>query len=238
MSLSFYKQRHCSICADVTQQQLGRVVGCNNVSHVGWYCCKGLHWSPRVDCGQWLSLQELELLGLQLEEVQILEEKPKSVCEVCQELGAELHHWAPRALFGELCSLWPKSWLCRRCHELWHNKVTPQIFSSISPTATSALLLAFLLLCAPASRQACAQGTYVPFKATQTEVNSGVAMQKYVSPDTLYGWGTNYVAYGVGTNRYLVGFVYGSGIRTNYVYAASMSYPVIVTTNGVLISPL
>jgi hypothetical protein len=46
-------------------------------------------------------------------------------CEVCGAGGTELHHWAPRALFGEECDAWPRSWLCRGCHLRWHQLVTP-----------------------------------------------------------------------------------------------------------------
>jgi len=42
-------------------------------------------------------------------------------CEVCGETPAQLHHWAPRALFGEyVADDWPMSWLCQPCHSHWH----------------------------------------------------------------------------------------------------------------------
>lgn len=40
-------------------------------------------------------------------------------CSHCHQPGAELHHWAPRAIFNDADS-WPKSWLCPDCHRLWH----------------------------------------------------------------------------------------------------------------------
>jgi Zn finger protein HypA/HybF involved in hydrogenase expression len=46
-------------------------------------------------------------------------------CSVCHELGAENHHWAPFALFGEESELWPQSYLCPKCHARWHRIVTP-----------------------------------------------------------------------------------------------------------------
>lgn len=41
-------------------------------------------------------------------------------CQVCGVRGAELHHWAPRALFED-CEMWPTAWLCVVCHAKWHN---------------------------------------------------------------------------------------------------------------------
>lgn len=49
-------------------------------------------------------------------------------CERCGNLnGSEVHHWAPRHLFGNDCEEWPKSYLCRECHALWHKVVTPNM---------------------------------------------------------------------------------------------------------------
>jgi hypothetical protein len=32
----------------------------------------------------------------------------------------ELHHWAPKALFGDEAEVWPQDFLCRSCHIRWH----------------------------------------------------------------------------------------------------------------------
>lgn len=40
-------------------------------------------------------------------------------CARCGNLGAELHHWAPSAIFND-ADLWPMSPLCRECHTTWH----------------------------------------------------------------------------------------------------------------------
>lgn len=44
-------------------------------------------------------------------------------CEVCGKKGAEIHHWAPRGLFGDEADDWPVSLLCRECHMKWHNRI-------------------------------------------------------------------------------------------------------------------
>jgi hypothetical protein len=46
-------------------------------------------------------------------------------CEACGDevSGVELHHWAPWSVFGEDAMHWPVSYLCRKCHRLWHDKM-------------------------------------------------------------------------------------------------------------------
>lgn len=42
-------------------------------------------------------------------------------CERCGDIdGVELHHWAPRAVFDDEADDWPTSFLCPRCHNVWH----------------------------------------------------------------------------------------------------------------------
>jgi len=48
-------------------------------------------------------------------------------CDVCSKEGAELHHWAPYAYFGNEAEKWPTSYLCQKCHVRWHQLVTPNI---------------------------------------------------------------------------------------------------------------
>jgi hypothetical protein len=53
------------------------------------------------------------------------DDEPYSLCEKCGAPYAEIHHWAPRYIFGIDADKWPTSALCRSCHEEWHRKVTP-----------------------------------------------------------------------------------------------------------------
>jgi|ERR1700722_1850699 len=46
-------------------------------------------------------------------------------CERCGAVGVELHHWAPRAVFGvEEADKWPTSALCPKCHTEWHRRMS------------------------------------------------------------------------------------------------------------------
>lgn len=49
----------------------------------------------------------------------------RGVCQVrgCDELGAEVHHWAPRQYFGDEADDWPMAYLCPRHHGEWHKRI-------------------------------------------------------------------------------------------------------------------
>lgn len=55
----------------------------------------------------------------------IVNDNRKDRCEVCGALGVQVHHWAPRHLFGNQADVWPTSKLCVDHHAYWHSKVTP-----------------------------------------------------------------------------------------------------------------
>ena len=49
-------------------------------------------------------------------------------CAVRGTTGStELHHWAPKHLFGAETYKWPTANLCRECHVRWHKYVTPNM---------------------------------------------------------------------------------------------------------------
>ncbi len=65
-----------------------------------------------------------------LEDCRTLPSEEMPVCERCHREGAELHHWAPRSIFGgeyvrvngHPC-IWPRDYLCIQCHQEWHSKM-------------------------------------------------------------------------------------------------------------------
>ena len=45
-------------------------------------------------------------------------------CRICGAFGTELHHWAPKAIFGALeAEHWPTDYLCADCHSHWHQRM-------------------------------------------------------------------------------------------------------------------
>lgn len=86
---------------------------------VGWWCSR---------CTRWV-LFEGRLFqpqaGMVLEDIESLEGGSAEKCHHCGEVGAcEWHHYGPKLNFGpDDAERWPQGWLCRACHELWHEKM-------------------------------------------------------------------------------------------------------------------
>lgn len=82
-----------------------------------------------VDCqqpypasgGRWLSQDGVDMDQIPVVDDQRTQNPP---CQVCGAWGTELHHWAPRAIFGVCeCDHWPTAWLCVPCHAEWHKRI-------------------------------------------------------------------------------------------------------------------
>lgn len=49
------------------------------------------------------------------------QEKKLKLCSVCgSPEDVHLHHWAPVNIFSDESEVWPKSYLCKLCHDRWH----------------------------------------------------------------------------------------------------------------------
>ena len=61
--------------------------------------------------------------------------RPCSV-QGCPGSGEELHHWAPKCLFGpDAAELWPKGYLCRIHHQEWHKRTgTMAVWRQLPPS--------------------------------------------------------------------------------------------------------
>lgn len=71
-------------------------------------------------------LKKKDVADLGLTPIPIGKAQDIKTCEVCGAEGAECHHWAPRAFFGDEADRWPTSYLCPACHARWHATVTPK----------------------------------------------------------------------------------------------------------------
>lgn len=94
-------------------RQLYRVL--NAASHVGVVvaCAR---------CGQGRSLlphDDVRRAGIDIDGLPLLGDYRGSLCIRCGALGAEMHHWAPQALFDDADD-WPIDPLCPSCHARWH----------------------------------------------------------------------------------------------------------------------
>lgn len=67
------------------------------------------------------------VVALELETPELARQWLMPKCDVCSTEGAQQHHWAPWAIFGDEADRWPQSFLCQACHDRWHQLVTPQL---------------------------------------------------------------------------------------------------------------
>lgn len=64
----------------------------------------------------------------QIKDLPVIANAPTSRCARCGSRNCELHHWAPKGIFGkDEAEQWPQDFLCKSCHDLWHMAVTPQL---------------------------------------------------------------------------------------------------------------
>lgn len=109
----------CPRCGAMNCWEIG-IMTTNSGSTVYPYYCR--------ECGHKTTCyaRKTDVAGRLLNELQPTHNR-KPECCVCGAIGAELHHWAPRHLWGKEADKWPTAYLCIECHRLWHQVVTPNM---------------------------------------------------------------------------------------------------------------
>lgn len=121
-----FKSGLCQRCKATQQADLHLKVSCSGSEQFVWVCrvCKVLN-----PFGGDLFIKKERVYGYltqaQIDSLPVLMPEAATRCVKCGERKAELHHWAPRAIFGDACEDWPKDYLCIKCHDEWHKQVTP-----------------------------------------------------------------------------------------------------------------
>jgi hypothetical protein len=118
----------CTLCAEETSQVIGKTLTASRAEVFSWFCteCRKIQQSKHG--GYYIPKDEIrshvENKGGSLGDIPVFDVKEAPRCERCGRRGAELHHWAPREIFGdEEAELWPKDFLCVTCHLDWHGKI-------------------------------------------------------------------------------------------------------------------
>lgn len=121
--------RHCMRCEADNPVILVRNITTSGVSQVYWQCqvCKKSTTKPM----QYIHHKRVEMYGLDVNQIPVIEDYSKDgpPCDVrgCENRGTEVHHVAPRHLFGDNADSWPTINLCKLHHDEWHKKVTPNM---------------------------------------------------------------------------------------------------------------
>jgi len=127
-------KKYCHKCGRETTALLVQDITTSGVSQIYWKCevCnKPIDETRR--CIPHKTIRDFRFGGgqhINIEKLPIVKDNSQitTPCEVCGKFGVELHHWAPKHLFGDTESeKWPKAWLCRECHAKWHKLVTPNM---------------------------------------------------------------------------------------------------------------
>src|SRR3990167_10649997 len=93
----------------------------NGAWHVGYRC---------FTCDRWVLANGKRFHpqdGWDLDVLPVVRFGERDLCEHCgKRRHCEVHHYAPRALFGNDADQWPTGWLCvgdDGCPELWHRVI-------------------------------------------------------------------------------------------------------------------
>lgn len=123
------KQSVCVGCQRTTRFVLTRQKCANGAIYFLWVCAVCDKHNPGNDRTFFIPHEKVKsyLTPEQIEALPILLPDCVNRCACCGQRNTDVHHWAPRALFGDECEKWPKDNLCPDCHKQWHRIVTPQL---------------------------------------------------------------------------------------------------------------
>lgn len=115
----------CIMCKTTGLVDLVRNINNTGASNVFWKCraCG----KNAMGSAYWISHKKIVDHGISIDDIPVNEDQRSDLCAVCGEPGVHLHHWAPRFIFGDICDNWPVSYLCRKHHQEWHDRVTPRM---------------------------------------------------------------------------------------------------------------
>lgn len=107
---------------------LARSQASNGAWHLFMWCpdCKNNVSREMGFRGTWIAKDDPKIAHIPLDAIRIqgLERVWRLCSGPCGRVThCELHHWAPKEHFGTTADDWPMAWLCRPCHELWHEKM-------------------------------------------------------------------------------------------------------------------
>lgn len=124
------KKSVCTNCKITVSAVLHLNIGTNGAESFTWVCQRCNKRNPFRGDDYFIAKEKVsaKLTKEQIEFLPRLMQPAYCRCVVCGSRNAELHHWAPRAIFGnDECEQWPKDYLCKEHHDQWHLKVTPQL---------------------------------------------------------------------------------------------------------------
>ena len=126
----FEKTGNCKNCRCDRKFILHNQLFVNGSSNFLWVCSVCNSRNPANDRQFYIpsSLVRQHLNKEQIERLPVIMPELFNRCARCGSRTVELHHWSPKAIFGQdEAERWPKDYLCKDCHDQWHRMVTPQL---------------------------------------------------------------------------------------------------------------
>lgn len=127
---AFNKSGLCQGCHRTTRAILHRHFRENGAEGFMWVCSVCNRRNPFKGDALFIekAIVQKHLTTEQIDALPVIMPAFVGRCAVCGARAVEVHHWAPRAIFGDdECEQWPKDFLCKEHHDKWHIAVTPQL---------------------------------------------------------------------------------------------------------------
>lgn len=128
--------KHCKYCKENVEALMAKSIKADGSIGLFWQCRECDHQlDDKYSNGIWIEhkLAEIKLgkMGISIEDIPIARYSCGERCARCGNRGTQRHHWAPQVLFKDADD-WPTDYLCKSCHELWHQIVDVKSLKTIN----------------------------------------------------------------------------------------------------------
>src|SRR5574343_876621 len=115
------KKGQCVPCKAETRFVLHRQFTGSGAESFVWVCGACQTRNPDRSPRHFISREQVKnhVTDEQIENLPTIMPRLSNRCAKCGNRGTELHHWAPRAIFGTDADNWPTDYLCKDCHDHW-----------------------------------------------------------------------------------------------------------------------
>jgi len=118
----------CRNCKNEITAALHLCIDQNGSQKFTWICpqcsVKGCFFTGKPDGPQFFISHDVirtKLTQEQIDCLPVIMFDPQNRCARCGDRDCELHHWAPKEIFGpKEAEDWPKDYLCPGCHTQYH----------------------------------------------------------------------------------------------------------------------
>lgn len=122
---------YCRKCSKIENVKLRRQITQSGGTQIFWYCTSCEKKAESKFVSKLDADRILKPFGKTYADLPVIDDYRVGgeKCAVCGADGAEYHHWLPQCFANQVenHSAWPASYLCKECHDIWHELVTPYL---------------------------------------------------------------------------------------------------------------